>query len=479
MCLFPTHIFPKPVYYRSAISSSSVNVPCGDCAACRDARKVAWEDRLCLEVSEWYKNGGIGVLLTFTYDEKFLPRFAVDDNTTIPCFSSFDVKQFLNRVKVRCNREFGKGFYKYFVCSEFGKTTQRPHLHTAFLIKDGTKYVQFCELCRECWSLTFKTDRNGHKKLVHRLGFMFPKRVRGRYVDDLGRDRDPRFRSQKAGAKYVCKYICKDLAYIEDPRIRPYVKKWYFKDCLPKSYKSNNLGFLPVKRIVESGDTAKIERMLKDGIWSPLQQKYIPLWSSAVNRLMYDNVFRGRVNLVTNQKRYDRELSAFGKQYLWFAFKARYQRTIEKMYQRMLLYVNSQTLQEQFDFKFPKLFIQSDFKKYALFHSLIRTCSHSQQDNIYGVFNRQGLDFFDVDSWREFYLLRHDLQRLKSFHMNLVPSNFPYDAQIACLEKFDKFYDDLCRYLEQQNLLKYQKRGEDIEKAKQATGVYGYDQKLC
>lgn len=429
MCLSPTHIYPKPVYFRSAISSSSIDVPCGECAACRDARKVSWEDRLCLEVSDWYKNGGIGVLLTFTYDDKFLPRFAVDDNTTIPCFSSYDVKQFLNRVKVRCNREFGKGFYKYFVCSEFGKKTQRPHLHTAFLIKDGTKYVQFCELCRECWSLTFKIDRNGHKKLVHRLGFMFPKRVRGRYVDDFGRDCDPRFRSQIAGAKYVCKYICKDLAYIEDPRISPYVKESYFKGFLPKSYKSNNLGFAPVKRIVESGDSSKIERMLKDGIWSPLQQKYIPLWSSAVNRLMYDNVFRGRVNIVTDKKLYDRELSAFGKQFLWFAFKARYQRTIEKMYQRMLLYVNTRSLQDRFYFKFPKLFIQSDFKNYALFHCLIRTCSRPQQDNVFGVFKRQGLDFFDVDSWREFYILRHDSLRLKSFHMNLEPSNFPYDPR--------------------------------------------------
>lgn len=479
MCLFPNHIHPRSVYFRSAISSSSIDVPCGECSACRDARKVSWEDRLCLEVSDWYKNGGIGVLLTFTYDDKFLPRFAVDENTTIPCFSSFDVKQFLNRVKVRCNREFGKGFYKYFVCSEFGKTTQRPHLHTAFLIKDGTKYVQFCELCRECWSLTFKTDRNGHKKLVHRLGFMFPKRVHGRYVDDFGRDRDPRFRSQLAGAKYVCKYICKDLAYIEDPRISPYVKESYFKDFLPKSYKSNNLGFEPVKRIVESGDSAKIELMLKDGIWSPLQQKYIPLWSSAVNRLMYNNVYRGRINYATGKKLYDRELSSFGKQYLWFAFKARYHRTIEKMYQRMLLYVNSQTLQDYFCFKFPKLFIQSDFKNYALFHCLIRTCSHPQQDNVFGVFKRQGLDFFDVESWREFYLLRHDSLRLKSFHMNLVPSNFPYDSQIADLERFDSFYCELCRYLEKGNLLKYKKRGEEIERAKQAAGVYGYNQKLC
>jgi hypothetical protein len=35
------------------------------------------------------------------------------------------------------------------------------------------------------------------------------------------------------------------------------------------------------------------------------------------------------------------------------------------------------------------------------------------------------------------------------------------------------------RYLEEQNLKEYAKRGIAIEKAKLATGVYGYDQSLC
>ncbi len=143
------------------------------------------------------------------------------------------------------------------------KTTQRPHLHGSFLIADGTKYVQFVEICRECWSLTFETDRKGHKRLVHRLGYMFPKRKHGVYVDDKGRNRDPRFRSQLAGAKYVCKYVCKDLAYMDDDRVKNMMHEPYFSYYLPKSYKSNNLGFGPIERILETGDNAKIQLMLK------------------------------------------------------------------------------------------------------------------------------------------------------------------------------------------------------------------------
>ena len=163
MCQYPVHITPKPLHYRAAVSSCGIDVPCGKCNCCRDARKVSWEDRLCLEVSDWYKNGGIGLMLTFTYNETFIPRYS-DGINTVVCFSPSDIKHFLNRLKTRCSREFGCGFYKYFICSEFGKTTQRPHYHAIFLIKDPAVYVQFVEICRECWSLTFDTDRYGNIK---------------------------------------------------------------------------------------------------------------------------------------------------------------------------------------------------------------------------------------------------------------------------------------------------------------------------
>lgn len=478
MCQSPVHIFPRPLHFRAALSCGAIDVPCGKCEACRDARKVSWEDRLCLEVSEWYKNGGIGLLLTFSYNDTFLPRYCTD-SMSVPCFSPSDVKQFLNRLKVRCSREFGSGFYKYFICSEFGKNTHRPHLHSSFLIKDPSKYVQFVEICRECWSLTFKTDRKGHKRLVHRLGYMFPKRVGYRYLDDKGRNRDPRFRNQLAGAKYVCKYVCKDLAYLEDERVKALINEPYFAYYMPKSYKSNNLGFAPIMRIVETGDIDKIQHMLKYGVWSPLQNKYIPLWQSAVSRLMYNNVYNGRLNVLTGAKKYDRELSEFGKQYLWYAFKCRYERTIQKMYERMLLYTSSKLLQSEIPYTFPKLFLQSDFKNYALYHCLLRTLQCEQFTSEYVRLTSFGLSFFDVNSWSTFYLLRHDNRALKWLDCPLLVGEFPYTDIISDCKRFDDFYGNLCRYLESENLKKYAERGIAIEKAKRASGVYGYDETLC
>lgn len=129
MCLSPITIQSNARYFVPFVSSAENIVPCGRCASCRDARKSTWEDRLCLEVAEWYKNGGIGLMLTFTYNNACLPRFE-REGISVPCFSSSDILAFLDRVKTRSRRAFGNDFYRHFVCSEYGKNTQRPHYHT-------------------------------------------------------------------------------------------------------------------------------------------------------------------------------------------------------------------------------------------------------------------------------------------------------------------------------------------------------------
>lgn len=68
MCLSPITIHSNARYFVPFVSSAENIVPCGRCVSCRDARKSTWEDRLCLEVAEWYKQGGIGLMLTFTYN---------------------------------------------------------------------------------------------------------------------------------------------------------------------------------------------------------------------------------------------------------------------------------------------------------------------------------------------------------------------------------------------------------------------------
>ena len=110
MCLSPITIQSNARYFVPFVSSAENIVPCGRCASCRDARKSTWEDRLCLEVAEWYKNGGIGLMLTFTYNNSCLPRFE-REGISVPCFSSSDVLAFLDRLKTRSRRTFGNDFW--------------------------------------------------------------------------------------------------------------------------------------------------------------------------------------------------------------------------------------------------------------------------------------------------------------------------------------------------------------------------------
>lgn len=489
MCYNPITIYNKSFISHPTLSPLSFQVPCGRCDACRDARKTSWEDRLSLEVSDWYKNGGIGVMLTFTYNDSCLPWYHHDD-IHIQAFSSSDILTLLNRIKVKSYRLFGPGFYRYFVCSEFGKTTHRPHYHVSFLIRDASRYVEFCEMCRECWCWTYITDDKGVKRPGASLGFMFPKYDGTSYVDDKGRNKDPRFRSIKAGAKYVCKYICKDLDYYSLPDVQRAEKFKSFDSYRPKSWKSNNLGFSAVARVVSNGSDEDIKKLLTLGIWCDITNRYVKLWDSAISRLMYNNVFNGRVSRLTGKKLYDRELSDFGRQYLWFSFQQRVARTALKMYQRFTLVQSSETL--RFLFPIPnnhKFLYLSDFSKHALYHCLVKQYSLSQ---IALILHSQSIDFEDInnilniETWRIPYILRHD-------SVSLSDCNYPYHIDSSLLDSlcsslasllepyscFDDIYSKLSIYLERCNITEYKKRGDSIHRAKLSAGVYSFPLNLC
>lgn len=321
---------------------------------------------------------------------------------------------------------------------------------------------------------------------------MFPKLGKfGVYVDDKGRNKDPRFRSQKAGAKYVCKYICKDLAYMKnDDVIYLYENYPEFRNCCPKSYKSNNIGFAPVARIVSIGSQKDIENLISKGVWSPLQQKYVKLWDSAISRLMYDNIHFGLFSIKTRKKVYERVLSNFGAKWLWYNFKQRVERVTQKIYERMLL-VSHSNLKFKSDFTPDKfglssLFIRSDFKKQALWHCLLKQFSPTQLKMFFYNFGDSFENFWNVDTWENVYYLRHDNIALSDILLDssMFP-DIPIISDVLTFEDlnyykdFEENYCKLSRALEEYNLYLYTKRGEAIEKAKHIQGAFGFDETLC
>ncbi len=68
-------------------------------------------------------------------------------------------------------------------------------------------------------------------------------------------------------------------------------------------------------------------------------------------------------NKDTIKRYYERFLSDFGIEWLWFNFKSRVERTLQKMYERVLFVRKNKSLSAMFQFDLNTLFVRSDFKK--------------------------------------------------------------------------------------------------------------------
>lgn len=92
-------------------------LPCGKCMACRINRTREWTTRLlheqCLSSSSYF--------ITLTYDDEHLPR---DDNDN-PSVSKRDIQLFLKRLR----KYDYESKIRFFISSEYGPQTQRPHYH--------------------------------------------------------------------------------------------------------------------------------------------------------------------------------------------------------------------------------------------------------------------------------------------------------------------------------------------------------------
>lgn len=99
-------------------------VPCGKCEACLSNRRSAWSFRLHQEL----KVSESCYFLTLTYDDQYLPYKTVTiDGVSceVPCVSKRDVQLFLKRFR-KCIEPFK---IRYFIVSEYGPKTYRPHYH--------------------------------------------------------------------------------------------------------------------------------------------------------------------------------------------------------------------------------------------------------------------------------------------------------------------------------------------------------------
>lgn len=325
MCTSPLLVDNPSVYRHPLYTTSKVTVPCGSCEECRNTYMSSWQTRLSFELADLYKRGGVAIFLTFTFNDENLPHFDlpiyarnfIDNKCTYAglepqsCFNREYVLKFLNNLKVNANKLFGPGAYKYFFCSEYGKTTCRPHHHALFFIESGIDPNEFALLCRKLWH----------------YGFMFPKydEKHNIWIDNDNCPSAITIKSLVGGCKYVAKYVTKDLSFFNLENVKSFLETRYktlsdtekkaFDNCLPKHWQSKGLGAVLLRKLEKYSDTELVKK-LDTGVTSPLTGKVIPLPNYVVNKLLYKNVRSNRVSKTTGKKLYNRYLSDFGKAYL-------------------------------------------------------------------------------------------------------------------------------------------------------------------
>jgi len=96
-------------------------VPCGKCAACLSNKRSWWIFRLRMEL----RYSISAYFVTLTYDEDHLPEKGVNVQ---------DIQLFLKRL-----RHNSKEKIRYFLVSEYGTNTKRPHYHAIIFNLDADK----------------------------------------------------------------------------------------------------------------------------------------------------------------------------------------------------------------------------------------------------------------------------------------------------------------------------------------------------
>lgn len=214
MCLNPIKIRnpKKAIAYGSPFD---MEVPCGHCSECLEAKKNDWYFRCYYEAkSTWDKNGYI-LFDTLTYDNEHLPHlndffndeYQLPHSDNVSCFDLEDYRLFMVRLRRALTY---KGFdvannLKYFLTSEYGdddRYTHRPHYHVLFFVTDPTlDPITLSTMINECWQ-NGRTDGAPYKGAA----YLYKKRVFGyRYNCDAVH--------MQMVCNYVAKYVAKDSEF--------------------------------------------------------------------------------------------------------------------------------------------------------------------------------------------------------------------------------------------------------------------------
>ena len=215
MCYRPIHIY-NPSRRWNSDSPLRIAVPCGRCADCQRVKRNEWFFRSVIEYRHYKEdlNGSV-YFVTLTYNDDSLPYLELPSGEFVSAFSRKHIRNFIKYIRVFLKRRYVMNKdIKYLVCSEYGSDpsrTHRPHYHALLFFPFHLDNVSFTHLMQTCW----------------KHGFVVCSKE-GWEIKSI------------SGIRYASKYICKDIAFENQPWARKYLFDSRFKD-----WKEENKDFFP------------------------------------------------------------------------------------------------------------------------------------------------------------------------------------------------------------------------------------------
>lgn len=224
MCLNPIKLInPASKISLNGGQRYYLEVPCGECAECREARRTDMYFRTYYECLDTWNANGYVYFDTLTYRSEDLPHISDYESSIekgskldFSCFRKSDFRLFMVRLRRQLDYHGfdSKNNLKYFVATEYGsdkeyrdsqgrlrKGTERPHYHVLFFVKSmKLDPLTLSQYVYDCWQKG-NTDGIPCKDVQYVLKHTF----------------GPRFNSDlqhmQATCNYVAKYCLKDSEF--------------------------------------------------------------------------------------------------------------------------------------------------------------------------------------------------------------------------------------------------------------------------
>lgn len=185
--------------YNSIASKNNVTI-CNDKLSYFNSKQ---NEVITLALSQFHTTKlakGYALFVTWTFANAHLPKYY-----GVPCFDRLLFGRYIDRLKHSFKRIYGVDI-AYLVVSEFGGELKRPHHHGVIYINGNVPYDEARNLISFLWSVPpSKTDKSKVYD-VEKYGIVnFGKD--GQEKPDYG------VITTSGAIKYVCKYICKDMAF--------------------------------------------------------------------------------------------------------------------------------------------------------------------------------------------------------------------------------------------------------------------------